>query len=249
MAQLGTKKVGNAAEVGGLKSERPRLLRERFGRMRKVTLADEEAYVHVLHRAAPRSRPDLRRVVPQQIRGSRRAVKTSDETGWRVECVCEHWLWAFERAPETLRCIGDVPSRIVPRGEDDVALEVLTVHRFRYEVARSADWFQNTQNGQTPAMPPLDVVRDLLAHPAPPLPELRRITRAPVFVPGPRLLNVPGYDTRSQTYYAQPDCLAALEVPSRPSRDAIGSARRFLLEELLGDFPSLRILIGRTPCA
>ena len=64
-----------------------------------------------------------------------------------------------------------------------------------------------------------------------------RITRAPVFVPGPRLLNVPSYDTRSQTYYAQPDCLAALEVPSRPSRDAIASARRFLLEELLGDFP------------
>ena len=183
---------------------------------------------HTPRRRRTASRPVS--LVPQpRINAKQQDLPTVSAEAWRA--------LQDSNEPPRLFVYGDVPSRIVPRGEDDVALEVLTVHRFRYEVARSADWFQNTQNGQTPAMPPLDVVRDLLAHPAPPLPELRRITRAPVFVPGPRLLNVPGYDTRSQTYYAQPDCLAALEVPSRPSRDAIGSARRFLLEELLGDFP------------
>ena len=139
--------------------------------------------------------------------------------------------------PPDLFSYGDVPIRIVPRGEDDVATEILSVDKFRYELARRAVWYVNTSNGRGTAKPPLDVVRDMLAHPAHPLPELTRITRSPVFVPGPRLFDVPGYDAQSQTYYAQPVCLVGLEVPARPSRDAIASARRFLFEELLGGFP------------
>ena len=139
--------------------------------------------------------------------------------------------------PPYLFVFVGAPIRLVERGADDVALEVLTVDKFRYELARVADWVVNTSHGRTSAMPPKDVVHDMLAHPAHPLPELSRITHSPVFVPGPRLLNVPGYDPESQTYYAQPACLVDLEVPSRPSRDAVTSARRFLLEELLGDFP------------
>jgi len=139
--------------------------------------------------------------------------------------------------PPRLFVYGGIPSRIVPRGEDDVAVETLIVDKFRYELVRAAAWYRDTASGPTPAMPPLDVVRDMLAHPAHPLPELTRIVHTPVFVPGPRLVKDLGFDTRSGTYYAEPKSLVSLQVRSRPSRKAIASATRFLLEELAGDFP------------
>ena len=168
-------------------------------------------------------------VTPKSIDAKQQDLPTVSFEGWQ----------ALQKAnePPRLFVYGSAPIRLVERGADDVAIEVLTVDKFRYELARAAPWCVNSAHGPQPAMPPRDVVRDMLAHPAHPLPELTRITHAPVVVPGPRLLNVAGYDTESQTYYAQPECLVGLEVPARPSRDAVASARRFVLKELLGDFP------------
>ena len=62
--------------------------------------------------------------------------------------------------------------------DDDGALvlRTLTLDRLRHELARRARFHKIDCKGQaTAAKPPLDVVRDLLATPDPPLPVLSRI--------------------------------------------------------------------------
>ena len=131
-----------------------------------------------------------------------------------------------------------VPARMVPTADgQSVAPQVFKWDTLRYELARAASWYSNTSNGPKPAMPPKDVVHDMLAHPDPPLPRLVRFTSAPVFVPGPRLLKAPGYDPKSQTYNAQQACLDALRIPKTPTAAAVDRAKAFILEDLLGDFP------------
>ena len=135
--------------------------------------------------------------------------------------------------PPYMFVYGDVPVRLVPTAARGRVPQVFTLDTLRYELARAANW----QKGDKPAMPSKEVVRDMLAFPSPPLPPLTRFTSAPIYVPGPKLLNVPGYDPKSQTYYHQPTCLESLRIPKAPTGVAKEQARRFLLEELLVDFP------------
>ena len=138
--------------------------------------------------------------------------------------------------PPCLFVHGDVPVRIVPR-DDDVALEALTVDRMRHELARVASWYRNTIQGRTPAKPPVDVVKDMLAQAVQPLPELIRFTRVPVYMADGHLLQTSCYDAESQIYYAQPACLNPLPIPSNPTSEDLNRAKAILLEEVLGDFP------------
>ena len=138
--------------------------------------------------------------------------------------------------PPYLFLYGGAPVRIVPR-DDDVALEELTVDRLRHELARVARWYRNTNQGPTPAKPPLDAVRDVLAHPAPLLPELLRFTHTPVYDADARLIETPSYDAESQIYYAQPAWLDPLPIPRHPTPAEVDRARAILLEDVLSDFP------------
>ncbi len=90
---------------------------------------------------------------------------------------------------------------------------------------------------EVPALPPVHVVRDLLARPNPPLPILTRIVHVPVFAPDGMLQTEAGYHEATRTFYAP---VAPLEVPpvaDRPTPADIDQATRLLLEDLLGDFP------------
>jgi putative DNA primase/helicase len=118
-----------------------------------------------------------------------------------------------------------------------VRLEPLTVDRARYEVARSARWYQRTKSERrVPAPPPEIVVRDMLAHPDPPLPGLVQMVEAPFFTADGRLVVEPGYHAASRTYYAPGGGLGLAPVPEAPSELEVAHARD-LIGELLCDFP------------
>jgi primase/DNA polymerase family protein/DNA primase RepB-like protein len=137
-------------------------------------------------------------------------------------------LFQFAGAPVRVAC----PHDDVPR------VETLTEDRMRHELARAADWYKaSTKNGAVLTMPPLPVVRDLLASPTCPLPRLDRIIEAPAFAPDGSLPTIPGYHPPGRTYYAPAPSLAIPSVPTAPTRIEIQAARALLLDELLGDFP------------
>jgi len=89
----------------------------------------------------------------------------------------------------------------------------------------------------TAARPPLDVVRDLLATPDPPLPVLSRMVEMPVFDHNGNLHMTPGYSGTSRLYYAPPNGCLLPEVSKRPTRKELLRAKALPFDELLGDFP------------
>jgi putative DNA primase/helicase len=140
--------------------------------------------------------------------------------------------------PFLFRRGGGTPSRL--EGGSDQApptLEPLNQDRLRFHLARAAKWTVRTKRGTRPALPPLHVVRDMLARPDPPLPPLIRIVSAPVFATDGRLLDAPGYDRGAAIYYAPVRGRTVPVVEPTPGGDDVKRARTLLLEELLGDFP------------
>jgi len=112
--------------------------------------------------------------------------------------------------PPSLFRHGGVPSRLEPNDDGVLILRPLTPDRLRYEVARRAVWCNKKKRSR----PPMDVVRDMLATPEPPLPILTRITEIPVFAPDGTLQTQPGYHKASKTLYAPHDgfTVAAIQI-------------------------------------
>lgn len=146
---------------------------------------------------------------------------------------------ALERAnhPPTLFARAGIPTRIERDPDGGPMLRMLDVDRLKHHVARAATWYSVRGATRQPAYPPDAVIRDLLAHPAVPLPALDQLVSAPVFTPAGSLLIAPGYDAPSRLFYAPPPGFTVPAISPAPDAETIAVARTLLLEETLGDFP------------
>jgi len=129
-------------------------------------------------------------------------------------------------------------------GEAGLAPVTLTPDACRGELARCARWVEvrrgpGGREEETEQYPPLDVVRDLLSRPAEErrLPHLARIVRVPVYTPQGDLIADPGYHEPSGILHDPDPRLRGIRPPRTPSSAQVDSARRLLLEDLLGEFP------------
>jgi hypothetical protein len=132
---------------------------------------------------------------------------------------------------------GTVPSRIEMDDEGMPVVRALDQDRLRHALARNAQWYVLRKSVEVPALPPLHVVRDMLARPNSPLPILTRIVSAPVFASDGTLQTKPGYDPATRAYFAPAAGLVIPPVPATPTDTEIARAKGWLLEDLLGDFP------------
>ena len=112
-----------------------------------------------------------------------------------------------------------------------VLANLLATHTYTYKTKAS-----NAGGGTEEVMPPTAVLAAALAPK-----EWRRlrplfgIVGAPVLRPDGSLLQQPGYDEATGLYLARKVPLD--EVPEAPTAAQVQAARRFLLDEFLGDFP------------
>ena len=149
--------------------------------------------------------------------------------------ITEEALQALVHAnrPPTIFRRGRVLVRL--RHDPAARFETLDVPALRGILARVADWFDVVRAGPIqklrPTWPPVDVARDILGLPAVPVPPLRGVYRTPVLLPSGEWLMRAGYDERSGLYLD----LTGLEGVHHGL--SVKDARRWLLEELLGDFP------------
>lgn len=134
---------------------------------------------------------------------------------------------------------GDVVLRIIG-GENDlpIASQTMTIDALKRESDKTTCWMKLMDKGSymQKEYPPDVVIRNMLADPAPPLPQLRRITRAPVFGAGGTLSTAPGYNPATGHYFDD----RGLDVPAvnpKPSSSDVEAALDLLLDDLLGDFP------------
>ena len=148
----------------------------------------------------------------------------------------EALLRANKEEPFIFR-FGGLPARI-ERDDDGTAISRrLTEDRMRHVAARVAIWYRVTELGVQPAMPPVAVVRDVLATPDPDLPVLTGIVGAPVFAPDGTLETAPGYHAKARIYYEPASGFTLPNVPEIPSADDLRRAKQLILLELLGEFP------------
>lgn len=147
-------------------------------------------------------------------------------------------VWAANAPnPRLFRFLGGTVVRLAATTAGAPELQELTVDRMRHELGNFATWYLFRGKGvRTPELPPLHVVRDLLADPEPPLPPLLRVVETPVFGPAGTLQTEPGYDVASQTYYRPAVGFAVPPVPEEPSEEDVDRARSLIVDELMGDF-------------
>jgi hypothetical protein len=124
--------------------------------------------------------------------------------------------------------------------------ETLAVVPFTYDTLAQhladniADFHRRTRSGIVQCYPPLNLVKQILANPQPPvaLPRVRRVVAVPVFSRGGELITVPGYHPASETYYAPPPWLGPLKpVAERPTAEDLQEAVRLFDEHIGTNFP------------
>lgn len=142
--------------------------------------------------------------------------------------------------PERFFRCGGVLMRME---QDDHGVQIsreINQDRMRHALARAAHFYITKKKGEEveiiPVPPPLDVVRDMLADPDPPLPVLNRIVEFPVFFEDGRPQVTPGYHTASRTFYAPLPGFSLPQIPDRPSSGDLEKALGFI-GELFWDFP------------
>jgi hypothetical protein len=144
-------------------------------------------------------------------------------------------------APPFLFRYSGLPTRLEHDDRAELVPRPLDEDRMRHVLARVADWTKQKKIGEelaeVPAMPPRDVVRDVLATPDVALPVVTRFVPAPVFAKDGSLQIEPGYHAASKTYYEPAAGFTMPSVPERPTQDDVARARALLLDELLVDFP------------
>jgi hypothetical protein len=98
---------------------------------------------------------------------------------------------------------------------------------------------------ETDILPPMDLVRDLMALSvnewteiigAPAFPPLEGVVEVPLLRPDGSIFDTPGYDPLTRVVYRPAPGVRALEVPHQPGADDVEWARS-MIDEVFGEFP------------
>ena len=139
---------------------------------------DVERFTAALEQAVARAEP----VSAAEVVVGRPRLDADEK---RLQIISDQaWAALLEaNTPARLFLHGGRPARFEADGDEVAALQELTAERLRYELARAGEWWARRKvDGvweEVPAMPPKDVVADMLAHPvaALRLPPVDRIDR------------------------------------------------------------------------
>lgn len=146
-----------------------------------------------------------------------------------------------------LRLFNDPPSLFARTGkvvcvtEEEFGRHVISEASdrvLRNRLTRSADFYEVGLQGIRNCVPPMDVVRDILA--TPPIewlfPPLLSIIESPALREDGTLITLPGYDGASRLFYAPDPALILPDIPEQPTTDHIEVAIEIILD-IIADFP------------
>ena len=153
------------------------------------------------------------------------------------EIVSDSWeALALTDDPRSLFKYGGTLAEVRPT-EASIKIEPVSADALTGRLDRSANFMKWSRDQQrlSPARPPIDVVKDMLALDIP-LPSLSGITGTPVFDENWKLLSSPGYQPSTRLFFESNGCKVP-PVLDVPSDDDVEQAKSLLLEEWLGDFP------------
>jgi putative DNA primase/helicase len=140
--------------------------------------------------------------------------------------------------PPTLFRHGSLVSRIEGDDSGSPVVREMTNDRMRGFLADIIEWRKLDKKADelVSALPPMHVVKNILATPNVRLPVLERIIQAPVFAPDGELQTEPGYNAATRClYYPRPGFVLP-PVAESPTVDDVKRARELIFETFI-DFP------------
>ena len=133
--------------------------------------------------------------------------------------------------------------RIKHTVDEGYIIDVLRIDSLRNIIAEITRWYKaDKQGNERSVFPVLDTIKGMLSESTPPAPRLRRIVQAPVFSADGTLITTPGYHEMSQTWYDKTCDIS--EVPQKPSKTEIQTAKDLFFNDLFVDFPFTDELSG-----
>lgn len=132
--------------------------------------------------------------------------------------------------------VGGYPVRPVQLDDGVTVTRPLSANEFRAIVDNVLFCYRaGAKNEIKPCYPPMDLMAQMLNDPDAPLPNLRRIVTVPVFDRNGKLRRDGGYNA-ADGMLLLPE-LKTRPVSPNPTPAERGEAKRFLTDDLLGDFP------------
>jgi hypothetical protein len=204
----------------------------------KVTPPDAEAFFNQTETQAPSDadlnghKPSFDPPPPGDAGG-----KTAIDIGCKHLPTMTSLSWEAirrENEPPILFRYGNTIVRAAHTDTGGIWLETVTPEIMRHHLSNWAHWhkFQVTL-----ALPPMEVIKDVLAAPDKPLPALRRVAGVPVFAADGSLHLEPGYNPASGVLYEPAAGFKALPVPDEVAAKDVDEANQLICCEVLVDFP------------
>jgi hypothetical protein len=147
-------------------------------------------------------------------------------------------LQAANEPPELFARTGRMVAILCDERNRHVIAEVAEA-ALRGRMARSAFYYKlNKDQERVECLPPLDVVRDILALPPEDwkFPPLEALIEAPFLRSDGTICDHPGYDASTCLFYAPSPGLRVPEIPEIPTQDHVDVSLD-LLDSAIGDFP------------
>jgi hypothetical protein len=137
--------------------------------------------------------------------------------------------------------VNDPPRLFLSEGNlvylDGARVRTVDPVLLRWHLSQEINFYQDKNGNETPARPPNDLLQNLIVVPDNSLPVLHGVTRIPTFAPDGTLQTAPGYSPATKLVFAPITGLETVAVPTDPSVAELGHAVRYVLDDLLGDFP------------
>jgi len=176
--------------------------------------------------------PDL---VPENV-----GYSTIPVTARQLHEISEDAMAAIVAAnnpPKVFKRAGCL-QRLKEVNDKRYALDSLDEKSLRGIMSRTARYVKITEDSEVDTKAPSDVARDILSMEGwPGLPSIAAIIEAPVIRSDGTILADEGYDEVSKLYYIPAPGLLMPEVPEEPAKEESEEAAKWILDEVLVDFP------------
>ncbi|MGD0336197.1 MAG: hypothetical protein ABSB18_03770 [Candidatus Omnitrophota bacterium] len=114
-------------------------------------------------------------------------------------------------------------------------------YKLRHKLTRLGNWLYYKGKCLYPYVHTITVLEDILAVLDQGVPYLKGIAPVPVFAPDGTLVTEPGYCEKTGFFYCPPKSFVLPKINCNPTTAELEVAKKWILDELLGDFP----FIGR----
>jgi hypothetical protein len=140
----------------------------------------------------------------------------------------------FRNTPHVFRQGGHVAYLV--RREPAIEIEQMGQDELFGLLARVANWYRATDEGDIEVIPMKEAARDMLAYVDPGLPPLEAVIRTPVFGCDGSLIVEPGYHQKDRVWLDHDSTLQLARLSTAPTQQEIRAASDLLRNEVLVDF-------------